>query len=365
MSCKNCFNGCASITSDKCVKYTGVSIPALGIDKGDSLFVVENNILQHLLNLIDGTGIIVKIPEEALCAVIESYLPTSGDISIDQYITALIQSVCFLQAEVDATDARVNKIEANYTKGCLTGIDADDGTHAFLQATIDFLCTLNTTVVALSLNLASNYTTTADLPALIETLVAEEPETSLYKNKMIPMTVMEYYGSTGNFDGSGAGIGDYIDIYLCNGDNGTPDKRGRVGVGATTGMGGGAMAPAVDPGVSGNPGYTLLSAEGANTVALSISQMPTHTHTASATSEGDHVHAYGTGYVRTDDDEPGNDEEAVRHSGSDEHNRASTTSTLGNGAHGHTITVDAVGDGDSHDNIQPVLTCYYIMYIPS
>ena len=41
MSCSNCFNGCAEITSDKCVKYTGADIPALGISYGDTLLHVE------------------------------------------------------------------------------------------------------------------------------------------------------------------------------------------------------------------------------------------------------------------------------------------------------------------------------------
>lgn len=40
MSCNNCYNGCVQTTSDKCVKYTGIDVPQLGIIKGDSLNVV-------------------------------------------------------------------------------------------------------------------------------------------------------------------------------------------------------------------------------------------------------------------------------------------------------------------------------------
>lgn len=376
MSCKNCFNGCASTTSDKCVKYTGVSIPALGIDNGDSLYAVQENILQHLLDVIDGTGIIIKVPTEVLCALIENYLPDSGDININQYIYALIQSVCFLKDEIDTTNIKVDNIEADYNVGCLPTVTPSSGTHALLQATIDFLCNLNNVVTALSLNLSTNYTKTSDLPALIASLIQDEPETSLMKNKMVPFTIVEYYGSTGNFDGSGAGIGDYVEIYLCNGDNGTPDKRGRVGIGTTTGMGGGAMDPAVDPVIVGNPAYTLLSAGGANTVILAIAQLPAHNHTASANTIGAHTHFVA-----------GNDANADRYSDITALNSMSKTSrdgdysgnytlnpsilgptvglTSDNGDHTHAITVDSIGNGEKHDNIQPVLACHYIMYIPS
>ena len=48
---------------------------------------------------------------------------------------------------------------------------------------------------------------------------------------MVPYTVVEYYGPLTYFDNTGAGQGDWDRIFLCNGLNGTPDKRGRVAVG--------------------------------------------------------------------------------------------------------------------------------------
>jgi hypothetical protein len=50
MSCTNCFNGCSEITSDKCVKYTGADIPALGIQNGDTLEFVEQTLAQFLIS---------------------------------------------------------------------------------------------------------------------------------------------------------------------------------------------------------------------------------------------------------------------------------------------------------------------------
>jgi hypothetical protein len=51
MGCNNCFNGCAETTSDQCVKYTGISIPELGIVKGDSLAAVLQSINDAIIAL--------------------------------------------------------------------------------------------------------------------------------------------------------------------------------------------------------------------------------------------------------------------------------------------------------------------------
>ena len=60
-NCSNCYNGCTEITSDKCVKYTGVDVPVLGIQKGDSLSYVEQALITFLSSTLDGTGIIPVI----------------------------------------------------------------------------------------------------------------------------------------------------------------------------------------------------------------------------------------------------------------------------------------------------------------
>ena len=63
MSCSNCFNGCVETTSDKCVKYTGIDVPILGIKKGDSLSYVEQALIEFLTSTLDGSGIKLDIPE--------------------------------------------------------------------------------------------------------------------------------------------------------------------------------------------------------------------------------------------------------------------------------------------------------------
>jgi microcystin-dependent protein len=177
---------------------------------------------------------------------------------------------------------------------------------------------------------------------------------------MVPFTVVEYYGAiSGNFDVSGAGVGLFEKIYLCNGNNGTPDKRGRVGVGATTGMGGGPLNPAVDPAVSGNPAYSLGGAVGANTVVLTTPQIPAHSHGATAVSTAaphNHTIAFGN---PVDANETGSANTWVQTGTGVNYTTSSTTVTVNT-----SVSVASAGGGLGHPNFQPGLGCYYIMYIP-
>jgi microcystin-dependent protein len=188
--------------------------------------------------------------------------------------------------------------------------------------------------------------------------------------------VIEYYGAlTGNFDVTGAGIvgTDWEKIYLCNGLNGTPDKRGRVGVGAIVGVGGGPMNPVVDPATPTNPNYALNGTAGANTVTLNTSQIPSHTHVASVTDPG-HIHFTLADIIDTTGVLPTNTTSIAKESqfGSSQEeyamrSSAITAATLGLSSStttGISVINATAGSGGAHSNIQPVLACYYIMYIP-
>jgi len=59
--CSNCYNGCVETTSDQCVRYTGVDVPVLGIQTGDSLSYVEQALITFLTSTLDGSGIILTI----------------------------------------------------------------------------------------------------------------------------------------------------------------------------------------------------------------------------------------------------------------------------------------------------------------
>ena len=370
-ACSNCFNGCTDIKSDKCIKYTGVDIPVLGIQNGDSLSYVEQSLIGFLVSTLDGNGIKPDIDPTIICDLIKAYLPDCGDITIVDIVTALIKSVCDLRGQLDDSRDILINLEEDYTIGCIPGVVQNAGTHAILQAVITKVCEIDSTLTALALELSTSYVKLSDLNDLID--IHLQDSSTLVKNKMIPYVAVEYYGSLSYFDMTGAGTGDWINIYLCNGNNGTPDKRGRVPVGTTTGMGGPAFNPVVDPGIAGNPAYSLQSIGGANNIVLSASQMPSHTHSATAVvTELPHFHYEFSNEVNGAIISSVLFASRAKNTGSTtpyQIEGTSTIATLGKSSLASTglsvgVTNAPIGGNLSHSNIQPVLACHYIIYIP-
>lgn len=368
--CSNCYSNCAEIQSDKCIKYTGADITVLGIKNGDSMNYVTAAIAGFLTSTLDATGIKYEIDDENICTIVSDHLVGCTDISQKDISNALSAAICGIDTRVTNIELALDSLEATYTPNCVTGIDGTEGTKIVLQAVIDKLCEVATDLDALELNVATNYVLISDIDTYIENYLSTlDPEenviTLTQREKMVPYSVVEYYGPLTVFDASGSGTGDWEQIYLCNGDNGTPDKRGRVGVGATSGMGGGIFPNSTDPAVSGNPAYSLNDVGGSNTVTLTAAEMPSHTHTSTISTNGEHSHNLGNTYTRTDDDESGNSSNAVYHSGHNPHTGSTTYETGEDGEHTHTVGIDSAGSGGAHNNVQPVISCYYIMYIPT
>ena len=181
---------------------------------------------------------------------------------------------------------------------------------------------------------------------------------------MVPYVAYEYYGSLTNFDGTGAGLNaaGFYKVYLCNGLNGTPDRRGRVAVGAIQNVPpiGIGLDAAVNPANPGNPNYAIFNTGGANTVTLITSQIPIHSHSATATSIGTispnpHSHSYAG---------------VQAPSGQGDGSRTSVPLTRDTSSVSLTVDISTsvtnsdTGSGAAHSNIQPVIAAYYIMYIP-
>jgi microcystin-dependent protein len=363
--CSNCYNGCVETISDQCVRYTGVDVPILGIKTGDSLSYVEQALITFLTSTLDGTGIILPINPQIICEIVSKNLVSCEDLSLPNVISAIIKAVCELDTRVTALEDDFAALEASYSVGCLTGVTGSSGTHAILQAVITKLCGLEVELDALSLNVSTNYVKLSDLNSLIAAYLTSVGTSTKYYNRMVPYGVVEFYGSlTGKFDGTGAGIvgTDWEKIYLCNGNNGTPDKRGRVPVGATTGMGGGSFNPAVDPGVAGNPSYALLGTAGSNTVTLSATEIPAHSHLATATvTDPGHLHTIAYAHGEADQNEPGTSGDLMDMNGIKSSSTSTNTAFTGVSV---AVSVGSTGGGLAHANYQPGLGCYYIMYIP-
>jgi microcystin-dependent protein len=375
MACSNCFNGCADTISDQCVKYTGVPIPGLGIATGDSLLVVENQIINKILTLMTGEGIIPIIDPADLCAIVSNYLPVSGDITINQIISALLQSICELETRVADTEGALNTLEADYVITCLSGVDPTSGTHAIVQAAITKLCEVDTALTLLVSNILANYVLISDIDDYIANYISGVPSSTIVNSKMIPFVAVPYFGPLSVFDITGAGIGDWTKIYLCNGQNLTPDLRGRVLVGANT-MGsnpytdGTATNPADgNPSYDGNSPYTKT---GANTAFLtSVGQIPLHNHTATLTiTDPGHTHSVNVYNYDQEVGSSGSDAYGIKNFTSAVVSTSSKTGLKGNGNDpanpNVVINIGSTGGSsvEGHNNIQPVHSTNYIIYIP-
>jgi microcystin-dependent protein len=325
---------------------------------------VEQQITTFLVGTLDGSGITIPINPAIICPLVNQYLlpcVSCTGISLQDIVIALIKAACDLQVQVDAVVADIATLNADYDVACLSGVVSSSDTHAVLQATINKVCELEVDLAALALDLSTNYVKLADLNSLIAAYLSSlSPVTQQYQ-KMVPYTVVEYYGPLTNFDAGGVGIAGlgWDKIYICNGANGTPDKRGRLPVGAIQAVpGGGALNPAVDPGISGNPNYALNTTTGANTITLTSAQIPAHTHTTSVVvTDPGHTHTLPDVY---------NEDYTGHFASGGTYNEGPTTDITGSSTTGISVSVTngSTGGGQSHNNIPPVLACYYIMYIP-
>jgi microcystin-dependent protein len=362
MSCSNCYNGCTEIVSDKCVKYTGIDVPILGITNGDTLLHVEQTLINFLVPMLNGTGIIPDISNSIICEVVSKYLPTCSTctgFTLKDILIALIKAACDLQEQIVDLQEQIDEIESPYTTSCLSGVTSSSNTHDVLQAVINKLCQVDSNLTALALDVSTNYVQISDLDTLIQSYIDSSGQNTLIKNRMVPFAVAPYFGPITFFDGSGAGVGSWDRIFLCNGNNGTPDLRGRTLVGVTDGtMLGGTMSNVVDPGIPGNPSYSIGTNSGTNQVTLDVTQIPNHTHViTNVTTVNDPGHSHEFEGVTNSSGSGTGSRKSVPFT------RTTTTNLTG-------ITVDVSssasfeGGGLPHSNIQPSIGCRYIIYIP-
>ena len=363
MSCESCYNGCVQTVSDECVRYTGINYAALGVETGDNLVSVEQAIMNALVPLLSGEGDAIAL--SISCPIVDLYLPAHTP-NTQELFTATVSAICSLQAQVFTINDILTILNADYAIGCLTGVTSSSDTHAIVQAIINKLCLTVTDLAALTLDVDTNYVKLADLDALIAAYLASQGGGSSNQQylKMVPYVAYEYYGSLTNFDGTGAGLNSagFYKVYLCNGLNGTPDRRGRVAVGAIQNVPGGPLDAAVNPANPGNPNYAIFNTAGANTVTLITSQMPSHSHGTTVTSIGTispNPHSHTISYLNKG---AGDGSNVI---GSQVSSNIKNTSSV-------SLTVDITtsvtnantGGGAAHANIQPVIAAYYIMYIP-
>jgi len=368
-NCTDCYNGCTEIVSDRCVKYTGIDVPVLGIQTGDTLSHVEESIINFLVPVLNGTGVKPIIDDSIICNTVRKYLPVCTictGFTLNEILSAIIKAACDLQVQIDAINVTLATLNADYTIGCLTGVTASSDTHSIVQAIITKLCQVEVNLVALAADLNLNYSSNgAELDAYIANYLAtNSPTTNLISNRMVPYSVVLYFGPLSNFSSTGVGLGDWDKIYLCNGINGTPDLRGRVPVGVTAVPGGSAYSPQVDPAL-GNPNYVLNVPLGTNGVTLTVGQLPAHAHPGStattAISPNPHTHAISPQVPFTSSKITAS---GIGSTGATVPVNTTVTAENVTLSAATTLAIASQGGGQSHENFQPGLGCYYIQYRP-
>jgi microcystin-dependent protein len=106
--------------------------------------------------------------------------------------------------------------------------------------------------------------------------------------------------------------------------------------------------------VAAGGSYAVGSTGGANTVTLTINQMPTHNHSGSTTDGGAHNH-----------DVTYSDKEFILGVGADADNLASSNSVYVNkisgGDHNHNLNITSQGGNQAHENRPPYYALAFIM----
>jgi microcystin-dependent protein len=355
--CRDCLQNCDLIVGDRCVQYTGPDIPELGICQGDTLSELEAAIVERLLSVTDGTGITLDDLVTDGCTFMSDQLGVQVK-TLQNILQILWNTGCTLRELIEEIDEQIANNPV-FNTACLTGLPTNPTRDDILQAAVTLLCSLKTTVDAFP----TTYVRLSDLTNLVTLIFNDLSGTSQVNSRMVPYTAIAYFGPLTNFDSGGAGISalGYNKIYICNGSNGTPDLRGRTVVGAIRNSPGGALDAAVDPAVSpNNPNWQVSQKLGETYHTLTTPEIPAHTHTV---TDPGHKHNI-LGQSGGDNNDNNN---TTRFAGGDKgqnesgffftNTQACQTATTG-------ITIASAGGGQPHNNIQPSMGAYYIMYIP-
>jgi len=184
-------------------------------------------------------------------------------------------------------------------------------------------------LILIESNLVSNSEITADRHREVETALLNYISGSFRTGDIKEVDCTEAYIAA-NFDGTGLGINEREGWAICNGQNGTKDRNGRVAIAR------GTVYPSVgtsmgSPVVGGSETHTLLEA-----------QIPQHSHKISNDNGGG---VSGGAYLKTERDSGGDFKYGLSSNG--------TVPTL--------YSTSTFGGGQSHNNMQPYIVSLFIM----
>lgn len=170
-------------------------------------------------------------------------------------------------------------------------------------------------------------------------------------------SIITWFGNVtdiNNFDDTGLGVNDFKGWALCNGQNSTPDLRGRF-----------IIAQGENQDVTSNTNganYSVGDTGGVDAYRLRTNELAPHSHGPGSLSAsgGNHTHTY-VNYPNQADIGSGG-------TSASRNNVATNQTTGGSGSHTHTITGNTSNfpnqaEADPHENMPPYFCLAYIMRI--
>jgi hypothetical protein len=358
MGCNsNCFINCADgTTSDQCVQYTGPDIPALGICQGDQLSTVEQAILTNLQAALEGTGITPDQVTLENCAWLQTQFVGENQ-NLSTLLQLLIDSSCSLKGMIDIINAQLVTQAISFNTLCLQGLPLNPTINDILQAAINIICTINTTVAAIP----ATYVKASDINTIVQQQItiylANSQSGNIEYFQYLPIGgILPYHGALSNFDNTGKGLAAFglTNMFLCNGLNGTPDYRGLALVGAIRNVPGAALNPLIDPANPDNPNWAIDDILGENKHLLTITEIPAHTHTLN-----DPGHTHPLIFKNAVPLPASGGSTVVPSLGSNSITPISLAAGAGISTTG--ITLQSSGGSQKHNNIQPSIATFFII----
>ena len=368
-SCSNYFQ---QMTPDTAIKYTGPSIPALGICTGDTLAEVDAVILQKIIDYATGVGIEITGLDLTGCACFSNAVTCCGTCTdLNCILQAYADCMCQLYNEVQVLTTKVNSMyDGPYITACLSNVTSADPFPVIFQELLNEYCNLlaafnvlNTTVSGFTAGinttignfLANAITTCTGNNAVIKSGSGASLQIA-FKGFTPIGGVIAFAGSTiGKFDSTGLGLvnTDMCGWAIADGRNGTVNMMGQVPVGLTNS---GGSLPSNATGLAIN---TIGTQGGERTHTLNIPEMPGHGHISYTAIAGANL---GNITVATGGAHGGSVGGFLKLvNGIDPNVNFTVTGTYPNP--GLPVNVATTGGSQAHNNMQPYTGVLYIQRI--
>ncbi len=199
-----------------------------------------------------------------------------------------------------------------------------------------------------------------DWDHIVKNPLARNTEAIFGLQGLKPGMIVDFYGQLTNFDATGMGIGDMIGFALCNGQNNTPDLRGRVTVGLAD-----PSTPNGNTEANLSEYFEIGNHGGERSVGLTTSQLPKHTPSGKVTNKTVEIEVtkggvgLGTNYVEMESTDTGGSGNVAAMNWSQP--------TLGNDLGWEAemasdgLTMDEIGNDENHENRQPFMVLGKVM----